>query len=175
MLISPKEINKILSVTENDVSIRGKKYFEQSRVKVAKFSYNSDVSYKSKTYVTGSMIYEVEIEKKDNYLAFKCDCPVSGKRNTPCKHVIASIFDMYIYPEKYMEFNKKSENLDIDENYAIGKSYKDIQNEIEEEKSREKRKKIVKLLFKITIIIIIFFFSLYFYAKYAATLGLILK
>lgn len=130
MLISPKEINKILSVTENDVSIRGKKYFEQSRVKVAKFSYNSDASYKSKTYVTGSMIYEVEIEKKDNYLAFKCDCPVSGKRNTPCKHVIASIFDMYIYPEKYMEFNKKSENLDIDENYAIGKSYKDIQNEI---------------------------------------------
>ena len=52
---------------------------------------------------------------------------------------------------------------------------KDIQNEIEEEKSREKRKKIVKLIFKITIIIIIFFFSLYFYAKYAATLGLIVK
>ena len=91
MLISPKEINKILSVTENDVSIRGKKYFEQSRVKVAKFSYNSDASYKSKTYVTGSMIYEVEIEKKDNYLAFKCDCPVSGKRNTPCKHSTCSL------------------------------------------------------------------------------------
>lgn len=52
---------------------------------------------------------------------------------------------------------------------------KDIQNEIEEEKSREKRKKIVKLLFKITIIIIIFFFSLYFYAKYSTTLGLIVK
>ena len=52
---------------------------------------------------------------------------------------------------------------------------KEIQNEIEEEKSREKRKKIVKTFFKITIIIIVCFFSLYFYAKYEPTIGLIVK
>lgn len=52
---------------------------------------------------------------------------------------------------------------------------KDIQKEIEEEKSHEKRKKIVKIFLKFTIILIIVFFLFYFYAKYSPTLGLIVK
>ncbi len=130
MLISPKEINKILSVTGSESSIKGKKYFEQSRVKIADFNYTSDSSYLAKTYVQGTMIYEVELEKKDNCLSFKCDCKVASKRSTPCKHVIASIFDIYIYPEKYMEFFYGLQKKEFDTNVVSGKSYKDVMNEL---------------------------------------------
>lgn len=52
---------------------------------------------------------------------------------------------------------------------------KDIQKEIENEKSRERRIKLVKVFFKITIIIIALFFIFYLYAKYCPTIGLIVK
>lgn len=52
---------------------------------------------------------------------------------------------------------------------------KNIQEEIEEEKSHEKRKKIVKFFLKFTFILITIFFCFYFYAKYSPTLGLIVK
>ena len=116
MLISPKEINKILSVTGSDVTIRGKKYFEKSKVKVSEFKYVDDSTFTVKTFVQGSIVYEVDLKKKNNGLSFKCDCPVSSKRTTPCKHVIASVFDIYINPEKYMEFLENG-NKFIDSTY----------------------------------------------------------
>ena len=39
MLISPDEINRVLSYTGNLITNRGKKYFEQSRVKLLNFKY----------------------------------------------------------------------------------------------------------------------------------------
>lgn len=52
---------------------------------------------------------------------------------------------------------------------------KEIQKEIEDEKSRERRIKIVKTFFKTMFIIIILFFIFYLYATYLPTLGLIVK
>lgn len=52
---------------------------------------------------------------------------------------------------------------------------KEIQKEIENEKSREKRVKIVKIFFEIIFIIIILFFVFYLYARYLPTVGLIVK
>lgn len=52
---------------------------------------------------------------------------------------------------------------------------KEIQKEIEDEKSRKTRIKMVKSFLKFTVILIILFFLFYFYAKYSATLGLLVK
>ena len=42
MLIKPEDINKVLELSGNAVSTRGKKYFEKSKVKVAKLDMEDD-------------------------------------------------------------------------------------------------------------------------------------
>ena len=44
MLISANEINNILKIAGNVVTVRGKKYFEQDRVKMFDFNYTSTTS-----------------------------------------------------------------------------------------------------------------------------------
>lgn len=39
MLIKPEDINKVLELSGNAVSTRGKKYFEKSKVKSCKIRY----------------------------------------------------------------------------------------------------------------------------------------
>lgn len=102
MLISPNEINKILQVTGSAVTNRGKKYYENGKVKVTKIKYVSDDEFFAKAFVEGSSVYEVQIIKKNNMLKYKCECPKPYGRNTPCKHVIATLFDMYTNPDKYL-------------------------------------------------------------------------
>ena len=111
MLISPNEINKILQVTGNAVTNRGKKYYENGKVKVINIKYVSDNEFFVKAYVEGTSIYEVQIIKKDNMLKYKCECPKPHGRITPCKHVIAVLFDMYINPEKYLNFVKEKNDF----------------------------------------------------------------
>ncbi len=129
MLINAEEINNILFEAGNDITNRGKKYFEQSRVKVADFNYISENNYIAKAYVEGTYIYEVEIRKTNGVLSYKCECPSSSKKETPCKHVVAMVFDMYINEASYINYAKKSESTNIDDDLIENKSYKDKINE----------------------------------------------
>ena len=67
MLINAEEINDILFDAGTEVTNRGKKYFEQNRVKVADFNFVSENNYIAKAYVEGTYIYEVEIKRKMAY------------------------------------------------------------------------------------------------------------
>ena len=129
MLVNSEEINKILFEAGTDVTNRGKKYFEQGRVKVADFNFVSENNYVAKAYVEGTYIYEVEIKKSNGALMYKCECPSSTKKDTPCKHVVAMIFDMYINESSYINYVKKSESQNIDDDVIDNKSYKDKINE----------------------------------------------
>lgn len=129
MLINASEINSILSEAGTEVTNRGKKYFEQNRVKVADFNFVSENNYVAKAYVEGTYIYETEIRKTNGVLTYKCECPSSSKKDTPCKHVVAMIFDMYINESSYINYVKKSESADIDDDVVENKSYKDKINE----------------------------------------------
>lgn len=129
MLINAEEINNILFEAGNEITNRGKKYFEQNRVKVADFNFVSENNYVAKSYVEGTYIYEVEIRKTNGVLSYKCECPSSAKKDSPCKHVVAMVFDMYINEASYINYVKKSESTDIDDDLIENKSYKDKINE----------------------------------------------
>lgn len=129
MLINANEINKVLSISGNQVTARGKKYFEQSRVKIGDFSYIDDDNYVSKSYVEGKYIYDVLISKENSKLKYVCNCPASTSRDTPCKHIIATIFNMYINESDYTSF-KKDENVNIDKNKLYNIYTKKIKDEI---------------------------------------------
>ena len=88
MLINAEEINSILFEAGTDVTNRGKKYFEQNRVKVADFNFVSENNYVAKAYVEGTYIYEVEIRKTNGVLSYKCECPSSSKKDTPCNMLL---------------------------------------------------------------------------------------
>lgn len=111
MLINPNEINKILSISGTKVTARGKKYFEQSRVKVANFNMTDEENYISKSYVEGTYIYNVKISKEKSKLTYSCNCPASLSRTTPCKHIIAAFFNMYINEDEYLLFKEENNNL----------------------------------------------------------------
>ncbi|MEG2310881.1 MAG: SNF2 helicase associated domain-containing protein [Clostridia bacterium] len=124
MLILAEEINKFLSQVSSEISIRGKKYFEQDKVKIEFFKYNSDTSYIAKAHVQGTYIYEVTIAKSRGSLKYSCDCPTSSKNKHICKHVIAMVFDMYINFESYMNFKLNLESKDIESEIVESKTYK---------------------------------------------------
>lgn len=109
MLIQPNEINKVLSVTGNEITKRGKKYFEQSRVRQIDLDYTSPDEFEAKAKVEGTLLYDVFLSKKQGVLSYECDCPAAQKLTTPCKHVIAMLFDVYINGERYMEASQKRE------------------------------------------------------------------
>ena len=64
MLINAEEINDILFDAGTEVTNRGKKYFEQNRVKVADFNFVSENNYIAKAYVEGTYIYDISQKKK---------------------------------------------------------------------------------------------------------------
>lgn len=128
MLINSDEINKIISIAGNDVTNRGKKYFEQSRVKIAYFKYINDNNYIAKSFVEGTYVYEVEVRKTSGKLSYKCECPGSLKKVTPCKHVIATIFNMYINSGDYINYSKNDEYRKMDNDVVDTKTYKEFKN-----------------------------------------------
>ena len=119
MLISPKEINQILKVAGTQVTARGKKYFEQGRVKLREFEYTSENEFEANVYVRGTYRYEVVVKKRKDELQYGCNCPAANGQITPCKHVIATIFDMYINPEKYVSNLDDSISKTIDDSISI--------------------------------------------------------
>lgn len=117
MLISPIDINKILSMTSSVISARGKKYFEKSRVKPVSFFYVGDDKFVTLSEVRGTNIYQVKVEKNNGKISYECDCPHAQKNQDICKHVIATLFQLYINPETYQEvkdFMKKKKVVKLD-------------------------------------------------------------
>lgn len=129
MLISPEEINKILSVTGSAITNKGKKYFEQSRVKIEECVIKSESTFRVKNFVRGKNLYIVDILKEKGKVKYKCDCPSFKKNHAPCKHIIATFFDIYINYENYKEFDKSSKIKPIDENIITKRSYRGIIND----------------------------------------------
>ena len=114
MLINSDEINKILNCTDSIIITRGKKYFETSRVDIKNVNIENEHSYDILCVVHGTKNYMVNISKKNNRITTKCSCPYcSNYENIICKHIIASIFDIYTDYEKYYNFVPK--NISIDE------------------------------------------------------------
>lgn len=113
MLISPDEINRVLSYTGNLITNRGKKYFEQSRVKLLNFKYVNDDNFEAISKVTGTDEYITCISKENGKIKYSCNCPNEADENVPCKHIIAMFFDMYIDFNKYYELSKNSESKSI--------------------------------------------------------------
>ncbi len=122
MLINPDEINKLLSITKSEISYRGKKYFERSKVKAISFDYNLDTDYEAISNVEGTYIYTVKIKKNNRNITFNCDCPYSKQQSDPCKHVVATLFNMYINSDEYFKLCNKSEKIDI--NKLLDTEYK---------------------------------------------------
>ena len=112
MLISSEEINKVLQVSGNLITVMGKKYFERDKVKITYFKHqDGSEDYFAKSKVEGTYLYNVEITKKEGKLTHNCNCPYSKKSLTPCKHIIATMFDLYINEDKYLKFESLGNNV----------------------------------------------------------------
>ena len=78
MLISSEEINKVLQVSGNLITVMGKKYFERDKVKITYFKHqDGSEDYFAKSKVEGTYLYNVEITKKEGKLTHNCNCPYS--------------------------------------------------------------------------------------------------
>ena len=107
MLILPEEINKLLLKAGNSITNRGKKYFEQNRVRIKKVDYTNDTNYNVGVLVDGTYFYKVNISKNNGKITYNCNCPCSEGTNLPCKHVIATLFDMYVNKDIYVNFREE--------------------------------------------------------------------
>ncbi|MDO4283309.1 MAG: SNF2 helicase associated domain-containing protein [Clostridia bacterium] len=128
MLINAEEINKILLKAGSDIINKGKKCFEQGKVKIASFEFENENNYVAKSYIESSCIYEIEVNKKNGILHCKCDCPFA-KNGAICRHVVAVFFNMYINSQNYFDFEKRLEAKEIENDITYGK---ESRNEIHE-------------------------------------------
>lgn len=126
MLIKSEDINKVLELSEDRVITRGKKYFEKSKVTPIKLNYTDDNNFETLSHVDGTYIYKVLISKKDSKLDYYCNCP-AFKNSGVCKHVIATIFSLYVDSDKYL-FLKNISKTKEDKN----RLYTNVENKIED-------------------------------------------
>lgn len=111
MLLEPSDINYILSKSSEDISKKGKKYFESRRVAITEVQKENDEKYMVTTNVTENQIYNVRVSKENNETKYSCNCSEVIENKKPCRHVVATFFDMYINAEEYETFvNKKQED-----------------------------------------------------------------
>jgi SNF2 family DNA or RNA helicase len=113
MLINSEEINNILKISGELVTVAGKKYFEHDKVSINYFKKISDDTYIAKVNIEGTHLYDVKLIKKNKQLHYNCNCPYSKRAKTPCKHIIATFFDIYVNENKYLNFEKKDEFTEI--------------------------------------------------------------
>lgn len=121
MLILPEEINKLLAISGNDVTKLGKKYFEQDRVKINRVEYISDNDYKITTLIDEGYTCKIDVTKNKSKLECQCSCEVSKNRNAPCKHIIATLFDAYVYFDKYINFKNDTSIENFEKNLLLDK------------------------------------------------------
>lgn len=112
MLIKPEEINKVLLTASKEDSNRGKKIFEQGKVKVLAFeslTHDEVGDFDSKSYIEGEQESVVSIKRKKNHLLYQCGCVDASQKDTPCAHIVASMFNLYINFEQYINYSSKVE------------------------------------------------------------------
>ena len=100
------------------IRIRGRQYFERNTVRIV-FADPDFVSAK----VTGSDVYEVDLERDGNAVIFSCDCPYFEDHREVCKHVWATLLQLEklghlqkwdsSFPEKLIA-TESDEDLDDD-------------------------------------------------------------
>lgn len=114
MLISPNEINRILLLSGEDVTKHGKKLFEQSKVSISHVDYTSEKQFEVLDVVEDNKNFLVSVSREKNKnsssLKYNCGCNEYFNKRIPCKHIIAALFDIYVYYQKYVNF-KNSTNL----------------------------------------------------------------
>ena len=109
------------------IKIRGREYFARNAVRVL-FADPDFVSAK----VTGSRIYEVDLERDGRDLIFSCDCPYFEEHQEACKHVWATLLQL----EKTGHLNKWSSSFpmnlvptdsdgDVDDEYLDDLEFED--------------------------------------------------
>ncbi len=170
MLVKPEEINKILNLSSTLQVNRGKKLYEQDRVRIINASIDDEENYSIETSVEDTSIYSnfVSITKNKSNIISKCDCKEHTLNGTTCSHIIASLFDIYIDFEKYQKFKnsdiekKKIVYNLVDESFA--KKYISIEN------SSKSIKKVLKNFLEIWqnefVVFYNFLMSLYFKYSY---------
>lgn len=122
MLISPNEINKLLSIASSDISNKGKKYFERSKVKPSSFNDKTngdDYEYEAVSYVEDTYLYKVLVKKNKEILSYECECPYHIRNKVPCEHIIATVFNMYINESEYTSLKSKKEVVKINEHLNL--------------------------------------------------------
>ena len=131
MLVSADEINKVLKISDSDVIEKGKKLFEQSKVRVSSFKYKNDEEYYSKSFVENDYIYEVNIAKVDSSFKYRCNCKESNN-GAICRHLIASFFNLFANKEAYLSVK---EDLNKQEEKPVIKEFTKISDFIYKENS----------------------------------------
>lgn len=130
MLINTSDINKILNRTDSSIITRGKRYFEASKVNIKEVNIDDDNNYDIVCFVQGSKKYKVNIIKKNDKIVTKCNCPYCDNYEyITCKHIIATLFDIYTDYDKYYTFVDKkisvseyfNKSLNNDEDFNVRK------------------------------------------------------
>ncbi|WP_428910017.1 SNF2 helicase associated domain-containing protein [Niallia sp. Krafla_26] len=85
-------VSDIREYFSNAVYHRGKKYFEQGRVRGLHFD---PVRQIWTAQVRGTNPYQVEIFEDRYRFSYECDCPAFEKYEEPCKHIAAVLLKMY--------------------------------------------------------------------------------
>ena len=82
-------LDKLGRRVQQRIKIRGRDYFARNAVRIL-FADPDFVSAK----VTGSQIYEVDLERDGRLLIFSCDCPYFDDHQEVCKHVWATLLEL---------------------------------------------------------------------------------
>lgn len=142
MLINPEEINNILKLAETRAINKGKKYYEQNRVLILESNIKNEKEFSYETAVsdTDALNYIVNVDIQDGKINSKCDCKEHLNSGALCSHIIASLFDAYIEPDKYKNFKnttkfksseKSNEKLKIKKYAPIDLNKQQICNSIQ--------------------------------------------
>ena len=142
MLINPEEINNILKLAETRAINKGKKYYEQNRVLILESNIKNEKEFSYETAVsdTDALNYIVNVDRQDGKINSKCDCKEHLNSGALCSHIIASLFDAYIEPDKYKNFKnttkfksseKSNEKLKIKKYAPIDLNKQQICNSIQ--------------------------------------------
>ena len=83
------KLDRIGRTVSQKIRIRGIQYFERGAVRIV-FADPDFVSAK----VSGSQIYDVDLERDGNAVIFSCDCPYFEDHREVCKHVWATLLQL---------------------------------------------------------------------------------
>ena len=111
------------------IRIRGRQYFERNAVRIL-FADADFISAK----VTGSQMYEVDLERDANAVIYSCDCPYFEDHHEVCKHVWATFLQLEkmghlqqwnsSFPEELVATDSDE---DLDDDYLDDLDFEDLE------------------------------------------------